>query len=81
MLFWLFGLNLACIGKNQPYLKLRTRTNRLFTVFRFFYHDFEALAIEISEIRFQILITRPRNLLNPYFQLIARKIADIKRNW
>ena len=42
--------------------------------------DFEALAIEVFEIGFQIRISRPRIMLNPYFQLTRRKIADFKRN-
>ena len=78
---WLFGPNLACFGKNEPYLKLRIRTIRFFTVFKFFERDFEALAIEKSEIRFQNWIPRFQIMLNQYFQLIPWKIANFKFNW
>ena len=51
------------------------------TVFWFFDQDFGALGIEISEIRFQILILRSRIMLDPNFQLITWKIVDFKRNF
>ena len=39
---------------------------------------FWTFAIEISWMWFYIQTTHPRIMLNPYFQLIARKIADFK---